>query len=235
MSEEIEDSNQKPTKKLKKSLQNDDLFEKLSQIPFRKTEPDPFPNIFPPEERRELQEKINRIAAGLPIEEEPEITWKGILLIFNLGIVILTSIVAVIQNSEYLGNLILLGVIAVIIFVFVTNLILVLLLGLAWFARSRKEWEFIQKASNTVSRNFNWILYACLIGTSIGLYLFVLPAFPPVHDPFNLNAINPVLGIIYLIWWFLEFIYIALILTFKIDTQTQKFLNYLTDKIIVTE
>ena len=149
------------------------------------------------------------------IEPETKTTWIDIvfiILLINLGLVILSSIAATFLNSEYLENLILLGIITVVVFIVVIILILVLSLVPPMLARRVFNW--------TEERESNWIVnlllvlsFVLIIGTSIGLYILLLPNFPIVQDPFNLSGINPTLSTVYSIWWFFGFIISALTIT----------------------
>ncbi|UCE12212.1 MAG: hypothetical protein JSV04_08390 [Candidatus Heimdallarchaeota archaeon] len=158
----------------------------------------------------------NRTSEANSKEEQTiKTTWLDIIsivLLINLVLVILVSIFAIIVNSEYLNELIFLGIITVVVFIVVIIIIFTLSLGLPMFARRLFHWE--------EEKETDWIVNLLIIfgsifiiGTAIGLYLVALPFFPQVQDPFNLQAINPSLGIIYSIWWFFGFIISALIIT----------------------
>ncbi|MFX0120873.1 MAG: hypothetical protein ACFE9A_15920 [Candidatus Hodarchaeota archaeon] len=149
------------------------------------------------------------------VKEPIKTTWIDILfigLLINLGIVILVSIVAIILNREYLNELLLLGIITVIVFIIVIIFILILSLGPPMLARRIFNWDE-DKESNWIVNLLLILSFLLIIGTSIGLFILVLPSFPQVQDPFNLNAINSVLGTIYSIWWFFGFIISALTVT----------------------
>ncbi|UCG00421.1 MAG: hypothetical protein JSW11_12320 [Candidatus Heimdallarchaeota archaeon] len=153
-----------------------------------------------------------------PISDEQtpiKTTWIDIVfigLLINLGIVILVSIGAVILNREYLDNLIFLGIITVIVFICVIILILVLSLGLPMIAKRIFNWDEDKETDWIINLLFV-LSFVLVIGAAIGLYILVLPSFPVVQDPFNLNAINSMFGTIYSIWWFFGFIISALVIT----------------------
>ncbi len=149
------------------------------------------------------------------IEPETKTTWIDIIfiiLLINLGLVILSSVVATFLNPEYLENLMLLGIITVLVISVVIILIIVLSLVPPMLAKRVFNWD--------EEREIDWVVnllfvlsFILIIGTSIGLYVLVLPFFPPVQDPFNLSGINTTLGIIYSIWWFFGFIISTLTIT----------------------
>ncbi|MHA2248216.1 MAG: hypothetical protein ACXADY_24920 [Candidatus Hodarchaeales archaeon] len=142
-------------------------------------------------------------------------TWIDILfigLLINLAIVILVSIIAIILNREYLDELLLLGIITVIVFIVVIILTLVLSLGLPMLAKRIFNWDEEKETDWIVNLLFIFS-FVLVLGSAIGLYVLVLPSFPQVQDPFNLNAINSVFGTIYSIWWFFGFIVSALTVT----------------------
>lgn len=148
-------------------------------------------------------------------EQITKTTWLdliAIVLLINLVLVILVSIVAVFVNSEYFNELILLGVITVVVFIVVIIITAILSLGLPMIARRIFHWDE-DKESDWIVNLLIIFGFVFIIGTSIGLYLFALPFFPQVQDPFNLQALNPSLGVIYSIWWFFGFIVSALIVT----------------------
>ena len=153
-----------------------------------------------------------------PNTEEQEVTkttWIDIVfigLLINLGIVILVSIGAIILNREYLDNLILLGIITVVVFIVVIVLILALSLGLPMIAKRILNWDE-EKETDWIINLLFVLSFVLVIGTSIGLYVLVLPSFPVIQDPFNLDAINSTLSTIYSIWWFFGFIISALVIT----------------------
>ena len=142
-------------------------------------------------------------------------TWIDIVsigLLINLGIVIVVSIGAIILNREYWDNLLLLGFITAVVFIVVIILILVLSLGLPMIARRIFNWDE-DKETDWIINLLLVLSFILVIGAAIGLYVIVLPTFPVVQDPFNLNAINPILSIIYSIWWFFGFIISVLVIT----------------------
>jgi hypothetical protein len=153
-----------------------------------------------------------------PNSEEKEVTkttWIDIVfigLLINLGMVILVSISAILLNREYLDSLILLGIITVVVFIVVIVLILALSLGLPMIAKRIFNWDE-EKETDWIINLLFVLSFVLVIGTSIGLYVLVLPSFPVIQDPFNLDAINSTLSTIYLIWWFFGFIISALVIT----------------------
>ena len=149
------------------------------------------------------------------IEPETKTTWIDIIfiiLLINLGLVILSSIAATFLNPEYLSNLILLGIITVVVFIVVIILIFILSLVPPMLARRVFNWDE-EKETDWIVNLLFILSFVLIIGTSIGLYILVLPFFPPVQDPFNLSAINTTLSTIYSIWWFFGFIISALTIT----------------------
>ncbi|MFX1515975.1 MAG: hypothetical protein ACFFC6_06675 [Promethearchaeota archaeon] len=153
-----------------------------------------------------------------PNSEEQTVTkttWIDIVfigLLINLGIVVLVSIGAIFLNREYLDNLILLGIITVVVFIVVIVLILALSLGLPMIAKRIFNWDE-EKETDWIINLLFVLSFVLVIGTAIGLYVLVLPSFPVIQDPFNLDAINSTLSTIYSIWWFFGFIISALVIT----------------------
>ena len=160
-------------------------------------------------------ESISSVSESTEDQSNTKTTWIDIIfiiLLINVGIVILVSILAIVFNSDYLENLLLIGVISGAVFVVVIVAVFLLSLGLPAIIRRIFHWDEEREVNLVV--NLLFILsFLFVIVAAIGLYIIALPFFPVVADPFNLAAINPLLATVYSIWWFFGFIVSILVIT----------------------
>jgi len=142
--------------------------------------------------------------------------WKKIDILFllvavNFVLELIVTVVALFVKEEYLDQLIKMGVAGILGFVVVICIMIVLAMIYYVYAARLRKWDDEKAADKTL--NFLYItgVIFTLITITI-LYFAGSSFFPLVLDPFDLNAISSVLGIIFSVWWFFGFTISVIIL-----------------------
>jgi hypothetical protein len=131
-------------------------------------------------------------------------------LIVNIILVIIFTISAISANKAYFTELIKLIEKSLLIFLFIIFLGLLCLLVSGIIALILDYfYDDDDKLRNSMRKVFAFLIILLIIGFIIGstwIYIFIIPDFPIILNPFNLGNSNNLLNMIIFFWWYAIFV-----------------------------